>query len=51
MFSRLVTQQELVVVGRSGSSRRSLANMTHTKTLFVINFEPIDTRMRLGEAL
>ncbi|CAD5190877.1 unnamed protein product [Musa acuminata subsp. malaccensis] len=25
---------KLVVVGRSGSSRRSLANMTHTKTLF-----------------
>lgn len=51
MFSRLVTQQEHVVVGRSGSSRSSLANMMHTKTLFVINFEPIDTRMRLGEAL
>ncbi|CAL9759789.1 unnamed protein product [Musa acuminata subsp. burmannicoides] len=33
--TQLVTQQELVVVGRSGSSRRSLANMTHTKTLFV----------------
>ncbi|RWW23472.1 hypothetical protein BHE74_00012224 [Ensete ventricosum] len=31
--------------GRSGSLR-SLANMRHTKTLFVINFDPIDTRLR-----
>ncbi|XP_008809481.1 serine/arginine-rich splicing factor RS41-like isoform X1 [Phoenix dactylifera] len=31
---------------RSGSSRRSPTNMKPTKTLFVINFDPINTRMR-----
>ncbi|XP_072966190.1 serine/arginine-rich splicing factor RS41 isoform X1 [Typha angustifolia] len=31
---------------RSGSSRRSPANTKPTKTLFVINFDPINTRMR-----
>ncbi|CAD5181750.1 unnamed protein product, partial [Musa acuminata subsp. malaccensis] len=32
--------------GRSASSRRSPSNMRPTKTLFVINFDPINTRMR-----
>ncbi|WOK98182.1 serine/arginine-rich splicing factor RS41-like isoform X2 [Canna indica] len=31
---------------RSGSSRRSPANTRPTKTLFVINFDPINTRVR-----
>ena len=30
----------------SGSSRRSSANSRPTKTLFVINFDPINTRMQ-----
>ncbi|URD91946.1 hypothetical protein MUK42_01187 [Musa troglodytarum] len=32
--------------GRSASSRRSPSNTRPTKTLFVINFDPINTRMR-----
>nr|CAZ96098.1 arginine/serine-rich splicing factor [Saccharum hybrid cultivar R570] len=33
-------------VGRRGSSRRSPTNARPTKTLFVINFDPINTRIR-----
>ncbi|KAG6533636.1 serine/arginine-rich splicing factor RS41-like isoform X1 [Zingiber officinale] len=40
------TKQERGGSRRSGSSRRSPANMKPTKTLFVINFDPINTRTR-----
>ncbi|KAG1360677.1 serine/arginine-rich splicing factor RS41 [Cocos nucifera] len=40
------TKQERGGGRRSGSSRRSPANVRATKTLFVINFDPINTRMR-----
>ena len=38
--------QEDRTAGRRGSSRRSPTNARQTKTLFVINFDPINTRIR-----